>query len=86
MTFREVKVPMDVTFSWAGSETCLATFTWPKTFAPLSEYRAAPLPLRFDALSWPTVEVPDTLRLVRVPSDVMSGWAAVETVPNTFVA
>ena len=72
-TLRLPSVPTDVMLGWEGWETTRATLAF------------ATLPTRFEALmlespdAFVATSKPFTVRLVRVPTDVMLGWAGCTT-------
>ena len=79
-TAREVRVPCDVIAGCAAAETVRALVesgTVPVTFAPVSNESPVPTPTKD-----PEVVAPVTPRDVRVPTDVIAGWAAFVTVPE----
>ena len=77
-TFRPVRVPTEVILGWDAWDTTRATLalaTFPTRF---EEFRFE-IPDPFEAISNPW-----TFRPVKVPTDVMLGWAACETTRATL--
>ena len=68
-TVRELRVPTDVILVWAGLVTTPAVGTV-ETFAPFTLDRPEAFPT-----NKPACETPETVREVKVPTDVMLGWA-----------
>ena len=78
VTVRDDKLPTEVIAGCAAAETVralVASGTVPVTFAPVNEERPVPTPTKD-----PLVVAPVTTRDVRVPTDVIAGCAAAETV------
>jgi hypothetical protein len=80
-TFREFRIPKLVMFGWDATVTLWAVPTV-LTLAPFMFEIAEPFPeIKFE------LKIPETVRLVKVPTDVILGWAgwttelAVATVP-----
>ena len=77
--FRPVKVPTEVMFGWAAWTTELAVAT-----VPMMAFEWIP------KRPWPSPEIvpamrdPMTLKVVRVPREVMLDWAGLTTEPATF--
>ena len=86
-TFRSVRIPTDVTLGWAGCETTRATFalaTLPTRFEELRFERPEAFPMYRKLVTVERFEVPETFRLVKIPTDVTLGWAGWETTRATL--
>jgi hypothetical protein len=73
-TFRLVRVPTDVMFSWEGFvtlEATLAAATFPTRFEALTFVNPEPFPLMKFVIIEFRFEIPETFRLVKIPTDVM---------------
>ena len=81
-TFREFRIPSDVTLGWSGCETTSATLA--DATLPTSTL----LWMFVSALPWPAKKEADTFPLekrpVRVPTCVMLGWKGWLTTRATF--
>jgi len=79
-TFRLVKIPTDVMLSWEGFvtlEATLAAATFPTRFEEFRFEIAEPLE---------TTSNPETVRPVKVPTEVILGWAGFVTLEATLAA
>jgi hypothetical protein len=82
-TVRPVRVPTDVMLGWAEAITLWAVGTV-ETFDPFMFEIPDPFPLKKELTTEFRFEIPETLRLVRVPTDVMLSCEGEVTTPATF--